>query len=907
LVSSPPLSTYRVQLAPQFDFTAAAAIAAYLAELGISHLYASPYLQAAAGSTHGYDVVDHHRVNVELGGEEGHRRMCAALGEAGLGQVLDIVPNHMAITGPENAWWWDVLENGPSSVYASYFDVNWDPPESKLRNMVLLPILGDHYGRVLEAGEVRLERVGGSFRFTYFDHTVPVGPRSLDNLLAAAAEGCDSDELESVAAAFGRLPPSTATDRQSVRERHRDKEVLRARLADLCDSDPRIARAVDAQVAMVNADVDRLDALLERQNYRLAFWRTGARELGYRRFFDITTLAGLRVEEPHVFEDTHERVLGWLDEGVIDGLRVDHPDGLRNPEGYLRRLAEATNGAWVVVEKILERGERLPAAWPVDGTTGYDFLNRVGGLFVDPAGEETLTRLYADLVGDTEDFGESAYRSKHQVMQNALAADVSRLAALFVQVCERHRRYRDYTRHELHEVLREILACFPVYRTYVRPALGAVSVEDVASVEKAVWCASERRPDLDPELLAFLRDLLLLRITAPATDTPDAPDEPVEAELAARFQQVSAPVMAKGVEDTAFYTYLRLVSLNEVGGDPGRFGTSPEEFHRASDEAQRQWPHGLLSTSTHDTKRSEDLRARVNLLSEVPDQWGEAVRRWMAMNERHRPGALLPDRSAEYLLYQTLVGGWPLEPERAVAYMEKASREAKTRTSWTDPDPEYDEALRQFVLAVLGDEEFLAALADFVQPLVGPGRTTSLAQALVKLTAPGIPDTYQGTELWDLSLVDPDNRRPVDYGQRRRLLAETHDMAPEEVLSRSDEGLPKLLVTTRALHFRRRRADLFGPKGDYLPLRATGVHADRVVAFSRGGGAVTVVPRLVLGLAGGWGGTAVELPPGQWHNELTAEQWPGGDVALADLLARFPVALLSSGEAREGESEERTA
>ncbi|MBA2751673.1 MAG: malto-oligosyltrehalose synthase, partial [Actinobacteria bacterium] len=427
-----------MQLAPSFDFDQAVAVAPYLRDLGVSHFYASPYLQAAAGSTHGYDVVDHHRVNVELGGEEGHQRLCAALDQAGLGQVLDIVPNHMAITGPENAWWWDVLENGPSSVYASYFDVEWDPPESKLRNMVLLPILGDHYGRVLEAGELRLERRAGSFTFTYFDNAVPVGPRSLDDLLAGAAARCQSDELESMATAFGRLPPSTATDRESVRERHRDKEVLRARLDELCESDPEIARAVDAAVTAVNSDVDALDALLERQNYRLAFWRTGARELGYRRFFDISTLVGLRVEDKHVFEDTHERVLGWLRDGVVDGLRVDHPDGLRDPEGYLRRLAEATDGAWVVVEKILERGERLPRTWPVAGTTGYDFLNRLGGLFVDPAGEEALSRLYAEIVGGSEDFGEAAYRSKHKVMHDALAADVSRLTALFVQVCERH-------------------------------------------------------------------------------------------------------------------------------------------------------------------------------------------------------------------------------------------------------------------------------------------------------------------------------------------------------------------------------------------------------------------------------------------------------------------------------------
>ena len=889
-----PLSTYRVQLTPNFGFDEAGALADYLGALGVTHLYASPYLQAAPGSTHGYDVVNYHRVNVELGGEAGHARMCADLRGGGLGHVLDIVPNHMAITGRENAWWWDVLENGPSSVYASYFDVDWDPPESKLRNMVLLPVLHDHYGRVLEAGELHLERQEGSFTISYRDHAVPVAPRSLDQLVAAAAERCGSDELESLATALSRLPPSTATDHTSVRERHRDKEILRARLAELCEHDREVARAVDAEVAEVNADVDAMDALLERQNYRLAYWRTAARELGYRRFFDITTLVGLRVEEPQVFEDTHERVLGWLRECALDGVRVDHPDGLQDPEAYLRRLAEASGGAWVVAEKILERNERLRPTWPVAGTTGYDFLNRVGGLFVDREGEHLLTRLYGEVTGMTDDFAHTAYQSKHLVMRETLTADVNRLTALFVQVCERHRRYRDYTRQELHEVLEEVLACFPVYRTYVRPGDGAVSEEDEAYVEEAVAKATEHRADLDPELFCFLRDLLLLRVEAPGSAGLPVPAHTVEAELAARFQQVSAPVMAKGVEDTAFYVYLRLASLNEVGGDPGWFGTSVEDFHQACGEAQRRWPCGMLTLSTHDTKRSEDVRARLNLLSEVPERWADAVRRWTTMNRRHRRGGKWPDRNAEYLLYQTLVGAWPLDSDRAVAYMEKASREAKAHTSWTHPDPEYDQALLSFVESVLSDDGFLKDLATFVRPLVGPGRITSLAQTLIKLTAPGVPDTYQGTELWDLSLVDPDNRRPVDYGVRRKLLEEVADLAPEDVLARDDDGLPKLLVTTRALQLRRRCPDLFGTGGDYEPVRATGPHAGRVVAFSRGGGAMTVVPRLVMGLSEGWDDTALDLPQGPWHNHFTSEEWEAGPVPLAALLGRFPVALLSS-------------
>ena len=890
-----PSSTYRVQFSPSFGFDDAAAVAGYLADLGVSHLYASPVLQAAPGSTHGYDVVDHHRVNAELGGEAGHARLCDALADAGLGQVLDVVPNHMAVTAPENTWWWDVLENGPASIYAAYFDVDWDPPESKLRHTVLLPVLGDHYGRVLEAGELRLCRESGSFTVRYHDHVVPVAPRTLDRLLITAAEECDSAELESVGAAFGRLPPATAVDRESVRERHRDKEVLRSRLAALCLEVPEVAAAVDSRVDAVNADFDALDALLDRQNYRLAYWRTAGRELDYRRFFDINTLVGVRVEDPQVFEDTHALALEWLEKGVIDGLRVDHPDGLLDPEGYLQRLHEATGGAWVVVEKILEPGERLPASWPVAGTTGYDFLGRVGGLFVDPAGRAPLLALYAEITGQPTDFDEVVLAKKHVALRDILAADLNRLTGLFVQVCERNRRYRDYTRHELHEALREVVACFPVYRTYVRPADAKVTGDDVAHVEAAAAAAAARRPEIDAELFGFLADLLLLRHRVwAAPGLPSAVGD-VEAELVARFQQVTGPVMAKGVEDTAFYDYVPLVSLNEVGGSPGRWGTSVDGFHGSCAEAARQWPTSMLATSTHDTKRSEDVRARLHLLSEVPGSWGEAVRRWRAMNVRHRTGPDLPDANAEYLLYQTLVGAWPLQAERAVAYMEKAAKEAKAHTSWIDPDPGYDEALRLFVEGALADAAFQADLGNFVASLVEPGRVTSLAQVLVKLTAPGVPDTYQGSELWDLSLVDPDNRRPVDYDTRRRLLAELANLDAPAVWARADEGLPKLKVVREALHLRRRQSEALGAGGAYTPLVARGDKAGHVVAFLRGDRVATVVPRLVLGLGGEWGDTTVELPPGRWHNVLTGTSTgdvDGGPVLLADLLAAFPVALL---------------
>jgi (1->4)-alpha-D-glucan 1-alpha-D-glucosylmutase len=907
-----PLSTYRVQLQPAFGFDDVTAIAPYLHRLGVSHLYASPYLQAAAGSTHGYDVIDHSRVNAELGGEEGHERMCAALGAAGLGQVLDIVPNHMAIVNG-NRWWWDVLENGPSSQYASYFDVDWDPPEAKLRNTVLMPILGDHYGRVLEAGEFRLRRDEGAFTVHYYDHVLPVAPRSLDDLLGGAARRCRSMELESLATFFGRLPPSYLTDRASVRERHRDKEVLRANLARLLREEPTVAAAVDAEVAAINAEPDRLDALLERQNYRLAFWRTAGRELDYRRFFDIHTLAALRMEDEAVFLDTHELVLKWVDRGVVDGLRIDHPDGLRDPDGYLRRLERAAGPhTWVVVEKILEPGERLPQSWPVAGTTGYDFAYRVGGLFVDPAGEEPINEAYTAFTGETVDYDEVVYEKKNLVMSEVLSAEINRLTNLAIAVCERHRRYRDFTRHDLHQTLRELIAAFPVYRTYVEPGSavagsvvsgsGGPSPDDVAHVEEAAKLARARRPDLDGELFDFLVDILLGRHRGPGGR--GVPGETVEDELVARFQQVTGPVMAKGVEDTTFYTYNRLTALNEVGGNPARFGVSPDEFHAGSDEIARHWGGTLLATSTHDTKRAEDTRARLYLLSEIPTRFAGAVSEWSRLNDRHRADPSLPDRNAEWLLYQTLVGAWPLSAERALAYMEKASKEAKEHTSWVDPDPVYDDALRRFVEGILGDDEFTAAMEAFVAPLVEPGRINALAQALLKLTSPGVPDIYQGCELWDHSLVDPDNRRPVDFAIREALLAEAEKASPAEVWpAQADSGLPKLVLTQRALHLRSRRPEYFCVGSGYQRLAASGPKATHAVALARtaagaepgagAAGVVAVAPRLVLGLAGDWAGTTLALPDGRWSDALDGgTRTFSGEVPLADLLGPFPVALL---------------
>ncbi|HWH36242.1 MAG TPA: malto-oligosyltrehalose synthase, partial [Candidatus Limnocylindrales bacterium] len=741
-----PRATYRIQLHAGFDFDAAAGIADYLSALGVSHAYCSPYLQAAPGSTHGYDVVNPRQVNHELGGPVAHQRFSRTLGERDLGQVLDIVPNHMAI-GDENPWWTDVLENGPASRYARYFDVDWDPVGSPLTDKVLLPVLGDHYGRVLEAGELALERDGGTFHVRYHERRFPVAPISLEGLLARAGHRAGSDELVFIAHAMGSLPPSSATDRESVVRRHRDKEVLKGQLGRMLGDRPDIAAAVDEALAELNADTDRLDALLDAQNYRLALWRMAGQELGYRRFFDVATLIGLRTEDEHVFRETHDLLLRWLRDGVLDGLRVDHPDGLRDPRTYFARLRTASPEAWIVAEKILARGEPLPTDWPINGTTGYDFMNQVAGLFVDPAGEEPMTRLYRELSGGDESFEDLAYRNKHRVMQEMLAAELTRLTELAVNVIQRHRRHRDHTRSQLREALAELIACLPVYRVYVRPADGAASDDDVRHMQAATTEAIRRRGDeLGADLLEFVRDVLLWRHPGEA-----------QAELVARFQQLSGAVMAKGVEDTTFYEYSRLISLNEVGGEPGHFGASVEDFHAWCRRIQADWPTTMLSTATHDHKRGEDVRCRISALSEMPAEWRAAVEGWSAMNRRKRTGRA-PDRNTEYFLYQTLVGAWPIDAERLTAYMEKAAREAKSHTSWTDPDPRYERALRRFIERCLADGAFIGSLESFLERLLPAARVSSLSQTLIKLTAPGVPDIYQGTELWDLSLVDPDNR-----------------------------------------------------------------------------------------------------------------------------------------------------
>ena len=874
-----PVATYRLQLHSEFGFEDAAKIADYLEQLGVSHVYCSPYLQAAPGSQHGYDVVDHHRVNGELGGSEAHDRFCMRLGECRLGQVLDIVPNHMAICGRLNRYWWDVQENGPSSRYAAYFDIDWQTREEKLRNKLLVPILGDHYGRAIEKREIKLKRQGSDFTINYLENELPASPRSLVPVLSEAANETGSDYLAFLADSLRRLPGATLTDKDSIRDRHRDKHVISDLLSKLFEQTPFIAEAVDHAIAGLNKRPEKLDAVLEEQNYRLAYWQTSSQELPYRRFFDVNTLVGLRMESPQVFSDTHALILRWLKEGVLDGIRIDHPDGLRDPRRYFERLRAEAPDVWIVGEKILEPGEELRTDWPINGTTGYDFLNEVGGLFIDSANEEAINKVYSAFTGETVDYQALSREKKHLVLRDLLGSDVNRLTTLLSDICENHRERRDYTRLDARRAIRELVACFPVYRTYVVPDNGAPTSEDYRYVDEAIAAAKANRPEIDPDLMDFIRDILLLRVRGEQ-----------ESEFVMRFQQFTSPVMAKGVEDTTFYCYNRMVALNEVGGDPGRFGVSPEAFHAFNQSAQESHPATMLASSTHDTKRSEDVRARLSLLSEIPAEWERTLTSWSGRTERYKKDGA-PDRNTEYLIYQTMIGAWPIERERLLPYLEKATREGKSKTSWLAPNDEFESAVKGFVDAIYDDAAFIKCLEGFVQKLTTPGWINSLSAVLLKLTSPGVPDFYQGTELWNLSLVDPDNRRKVDYDERRKLLKELPGLCPKQVWERLDEGLPKLWTIYHSLRARWDKPECFGNDGAYSPLYATGAKQQHVVSYMRGRDIAVAVPRLVMRLEN-WEDTALRIDEGCWKNVLGQQNLTGGILRVKDLFESFPVALL---------------
>ncbi|HET7338301.1 MAG TPA: malto-oligosyltrehalose synthase [Candidatus Dormibacteraeota bacterium] len=810
-----PRATYRVQLSSDFTFQQAADLSGYLQALGISHLYCSPVLQAMPGSTHGYDVVDPTHISDQLGGAGGLRQLLDALATRSIGVMIDIVPNHMATAGRANPWWWDLLAHGPSSRYADYFDVEWRPATA-LKDKVLLGVLGDRYGRELEAKALTLAADGDEVVVRYHEQEFPVAPGSLDG----------------------------------------------------------------AQPEDVAADVDELDRLLERQHYRLAYWRAAQEELNYRRFFTVDQLIGLRVERPQVFADSHRVILELVADGRVDALRVDHIDGLRDPDAYLTRLRRAAPDAYIAVEKIVAAGEELPQL-PVQGTTGYDFIAAVDGVFVDAGNEPALTALYHAFTGEALAYAEVARASKQHIIATELATDLVRLSGLMHDVCDADRHHRDRTQREVHEALAEFAIAMRVYRTYVTPDAPATE-QDRAEVRHAIEESTRRRPDIDPELLAFIGDVVLLDRRGDA-----------EAEFSARFQQFTPAVMAKGLEDTAFYRYNRLVSLNEVGGDPGTFGRTVEQFHDWCTHIAATRPRTMLTRTTHDTKRSADVRARINLLSEIPSEWEAAVRRWSEHNDRHRPHGY-PDRNIEYLTYQTLVGAWPIDKDRLTQYLNKAAREAKVHTSWMSPVAAYEDALAAFVDAILSDGEFTSDFESFLgrTQIVALGRIASLAQTTLLLTCPGVPDVYQGSELWNLTLVDPDNRRPIDYTVRSALLDEVMKLGAEEVLARPDDGSPKLWLIARLLKAKAERPELFSST-DYRPLEATGAKARHALGFVRGR-LLVLVPRLPAGLGGDWGDTEVLLPEGTWTNVLSGQRQSGGRVSAASLLERFPVAVMTT-------------
>jgi (1->4)-alpha-D-glucan 1-alpha-D-glucosylmutase len=915
-----PRATYRVQLHAGFTFRQASEIIEYLSDLGVSHLYTSPCLQAVPGSTHGYDVVDFRAVNRELGGEQGFDDLQSSLREHGLGHILDIVPNHMAASCPYNGWWEDLLRHGPSSRYASFFDVYWRKRDEEQPSRILLPLLGDHYEEELRRGSIVLARRDRELRVVYSDHILPVSWSSLAEQLHRASSGAGIAPQPSSAAGYDEKPvapmkPPEVQESRGHRAEPRE-ESFRKWFHEALGFQPFV-REIDSWIHKLNGDADLLDRFLDQQHYRLVYWRTAESTLGYRRFFDINGLVALRMEEPEVFRLTHGLVLHWLRSSCVEGLRIDHPDGLRDPLQYFSRLREAAPHAWIVAEKILIPGERLKPRWPVQGTTGYDFLNQVNGLFVFPEGLRPLTDFYREFTGENRGFQEVLRESKRFAVKRVLGGDLNRLVETLAPLRERRTRLRAFTESQLAEGLTELLACFPVYRTYIGAEAAGVDEDDRRYILQA---AAEAKKNAESGVVDYLTSLLL-RETGGREG----------AEFAMRFQQLSGPAMAKGGEDTALYRYFRLTSLCEVGGDPGEFGLPADAFHRLMEERSRKRPASMLATSTHDTKRSEDVRARLNLLTEIPDRWMQAVRRWSSMNERHRNGGF-PDRNTEYLLYQTLVGTWPIEHDRIVSYLSKAVREAKVHTSWTEPDQVYESALERFISALFENTSFVEDLRGFVAALTHPGRVNSLAQTLLKLTAPGVPDLYQGTELWDLSLVDPDNRRPVDYGRRVTMLREletacntplegesfttTNGPALKGILSRMDDGLPKLWVIRQALFLRKHHPECFGEASSYEPIDASGARnlhafcfarrahrvARRASSAARSAGSarnparqrrvVVLVPRFPLVLDGDWEDTTVSIPAGRYTDLLSGRVWKGGIMPVASLLESFPVALL---------------
>jgi (1->4)-alpha-D-glucan 1-alpha-D-glucosylmutase len=874
-----PRATYRLQFNKQFTFAQAREIVDYLRELGISDCYSSPIFRAGPESTHGYDICGFGEINQNLGSEDDFTAFTDDLRSRGMGLLLDMVPNHMG-GHSSNCAWLDVLEFGQKSRFAKFFDIDW-----RRSDKILLPVLGAPYGEALERGDLKLVYEQGEFRIAYYEQQFPVSPEGKSYLRERMNGGGEQALLESINGTPG-------------------------------ESD----------------SFDDLHRLLDFQNYRLAYWRIGSEELNYRRFFDVTSLVGVRMELPEVFEETHSLVFEWLRRGAITGLRIDHPDGLWNPREYCERLhakyAEPARPEklYVVVEKILSGDETLPADWPVEGTTGYDFLNRLNGIFVLKENEERFSRIYEEFTGQPGDFNTVAYTAKKEVLHRSFVTEHDALTHSLKELAKLSRYTRDFTFRQLHGAIGEVIAAFPVYRTYVEEHTEKLTPEQQTQVHEAMSKAKQSRAALESRVFDFIEKILTLG----EFEDWDAEAKAVARKWVMRFQQLTGPATAKGLEDTAFYRFNRLVCLNEVGGEPGRFGISLEEFHNHNAQKATHWPHSLLASATHDTKRGEDIRARLNVLSELPEEWQAAVRHWSLANRKFKEivnGKEAPSPNDEYLFYQTLLGAWTAisaEPhelqdlrERITAYMLKATKEAKQHTSWTDPDQQYEAAVTHFVGRVLdpSNTQFLREFLPFHQKIAFFGTFNSLAQVLIKATSPGVPDFYQGTELWDLSLVDPDNRRAVDYGLRKAFLKEivrspkaNSTTSLKEMLEDFATGKIKLFTLWKALNFRRQHEALFA-RGDYIPLKASGKMHNHIFAFARELGeevAVIIAPRFLCTLLGGeqrlplgdvWADTTVHAHKlsDRLTSALTGEEVPirNGCLRVDDIFGSFPLGLLS--------------
>ncbi len=947
-----PSSTYRLQFHRRFRFEHARNLVPYLDALGITDLYASPVLQARRGSTHGYDVTDPTRLNGELGTGAHFDALAKELRDRGMGLLLDIVPNHMAAS-VENRWWTDVLESGPSSPFAPYFDIDWHSPKKALNGKVLLPILGGPYGRTVEEQEISLRLDKGGLTVHCHSVRLPVSIHSYPRILSLRLPSLEETygpehpsfrELWDLISGIEHLPKSVPSDPEGRRDRYAVEEEIKARLLRLYTERHEIREYLDETLRVVNGrksdpgSFDHLDRILSEQHYWLSFWRLANEEINYRRFFAVSDLISLRVEDPRVFDAAHDLVLRLAEEGKVTGLRVDHVDGLYDPHGYLVRLMQRLTGSkdadppaafYVLVEKILGEEESLPPEWPVHGTTGYEFMNALNGIFVSAQGVKVLDDVYARFTRAAPDFRETVYRSKMLMMDSLFAGEMHSLGNHLGRLAEQDRYARDLPQKELRAALVEVTACFPVYRTYARS--GELSARDVRYISKALRQAQQRGAKISAPVFDFLRRVLLQEIP-PSLSGPEREDW---LRFLMRWQQFTGPIMAKGFEDTSLYVYNRLVSMNEVGGHPDSAGLSVGAFHDRCSTAAGRWPHAMNATSTHDTKRSEDVRARIDVLSEIPGEWEERLKAWSEMNRARKRvvnGIAVPDPAEEVLLYQTLLGAWPLEkgdlPElknRIEGYMVKAIREAKVHTRWIRPNPPHENAVREFVSALLeepcpGANAFLADFLPFQAKVAHFGAINGLAQLLVKIAAPGAPDIYQGTEIWDFSLVDPDNRRPVDFRKRIGMLNELLTREQQgrsalagELLSSWRDGRIKLYVTCKALGFRRERRDIFRD-GAYLPLSAAGGKREHALAFARGKGdawAIAAVPRLSTRLVPengfplgeqAWGlRTFLRLPenlPSAWRNAFTGETLRAGGAGngkvlhLHEVFRSFPVALL---------------